>query len=218
MQYLTNPLFGVFLSLTVYELGEWLFKKTKGFFLAQPLFFAMISGIAILALLAQIFHVSISEMYTKAYKPGGDIIFWFVQPATIAFAVPLYKRNDIVKKNAFVILASLIIGVIISLFAITFLARAIGLSRAGVASMLSQSATTAIALPLSQAMGGIPAITAMACILNSVAIYAFGSFVIKIFRLQKDPLGLGLGLGTAGHTVGSAFALEMGSIQGAMAA
>lgn len=33
MQYLTNPLFGIFLSLVLYLLGQELFKRSKGFFL-----------------------------------------------------------------------------------------------------------------------------------------------------------------------------------------
>lgn len=132
--------------------------------------------------------------------------------------MPLYQRNDVIKQNWAIILFSLLIGTLVSLFIITGLAKFIGLSRVGVASMLSQSATTAIALPLSTAVGGNAAVTAMACILNAVLIYALGNQFVKWFQLSKDPLGTGLGLGTAGHTVGSAFALKLGSVQGAMAA
>jgi Putative effector of murein hydrolase len=49
MSYLSNPLFGVFLSLAVFMIGQWLFKKSNGFFLFQPLFVAMVLGIAILS-------------------------------------------------------------------------------------------------------------------------------------------------------------------------
>lgn len=218
MSYLSNPLFGVFLSLAVFMIGQWLFKKSNGFFLFQPLFVAMVLGIAILVVLGKYFDVSTAQVYAKTYKPGGDIIFWFLTPATIAFAVPLYKRNDVVKKNWGIILSSLVIGTIVSLFAITIVAKSFGLDKIGVASMLSQSATTAIALPLTSAIGGNASVTAMACILNAVIIYALGNKLVKWFKLKEDPVGAGLGLGTAGHTIGSAFALEMGSAEGAMAA
>ncbi|UQS84355.1 LrgB family protein [Bombilactobacillus thymidiniphilus] len=215
---LSNPLFGVLLSLALFVLGQWLFDKTNGFFLLQPLFFAMVMGIVVLALLGHSMGMTTAQFYQKAYKPGGDLIFWFLNPATIAFAVPLYKRNDVIKKHGFVILFSLVIGTIVSLFAITGISKLVGLSHVGTASMLSQSATTAIALPLSTAVGGNAAVTAMACILNAVIIYALGKWLIKWFRLDKDPIGEGLGMGTAGHTVGSAFAVKLGSIPGAMAA
>ncbi|NVY96571.1 LrgB family protein [Lactobacillus sp. DCY120] len=218
MAYFTNPLFGVMLSLVLFVIGKYLFDKTKGFFLFQPLFFGMVIGIIVLMILGKCLGLSTAQVYTQAYKPGGDIIFWFLTPATIAFAVPLYKRNDVVKKNWLIILLALFIGTIISLIVITGVAKLFGLSKVGTASMLSQSATTAIALPLSTAVGGNTAVTAMACILNAVIIYALGKYLVKWFRLENDPIGTGLGLGTAGHTIGSAFALQLGSTEGAMAA
>ncbi len=92
-----------------------------------------------------------------------------------------------------------------------------GLDDSAIAAMLPQAATTAIALPISTAIGGNFSITAMAVILNAVIIYALGDWLVKFFRLDKSRIGTGLGLGTAGHTVGSAKALEMGSIEGSMA-
>lgn len=218
MNLLSNPLFGILLSLALFTFGQWLFNKSKGFFLFQPLFVAMVLGIFVLMLLGHVFGMSTAEFYNTAYKPGGNMIFWLLTPATIAFAVPLYKRNDVLKENWAVITFSLLLGTIVSLFAIICLSKLVGLSQEGTASMLSQSATTAIALPLTSAIGGNPAVTAMACISNAVIIYALGKRLVSWFRLEKEPIGLGLGLGTAGHTIGSAFALKLGSIEGAMAA
>lgn len=212
-----NAIFGIFLSLVVYLIGQWLFKIGKGFFLFQPLFVGMVLGIFILFLLAKAFGTTTAVFYKSAYLPGGNIIFWFLNPATIAFAIPLYRRNDIVKRFWPVILLSLIVGLFISLVIIYWFAKLFGLNNAGIASMLPQAATTAIAMPISTAIGGNAAITAMACILNAVIIYALGDWLVKFFRINHDPIGAGLGLGTAGHTVGSAKALQLGSIQGSMA-
>ncbi|MCH5464444.1 antiholin-like protein LrgB [Levilactobacillus tujiorum] len=212
-----NAIFGIFLSLLVYLIGQWLFKIGKGFFLFQPLFVGMVLGIFILFLLAKVFGTTTANFYKSAYKPGGDIIFWFLNPATIAFAIPLYRRNDIVKRFWLEIILSLIIGLVASLFFIYGAAKFLGLDHTGIASMLPQAATTAIAMPIATAIGGDAAVTAMACILNAVIIYALGDWLVKAFRINHDPIGAGLGLGTAGHTVGSAKALQLGSIQGSMA-
>ncbi|GEO68986.1 LrgB family protein [Levilactobacillus acidifarinae] len=212
-----NAIFGIFLSLVVYLIGQWLFKIGKGFFLFQPLFVGMVLGIFILFLLAKAFGTTTATFYKSAYLPGGNIIFWFLNPATIAFAIPLYRRNDIVKRFWPVIILSLIVGLVISLFAIYGVAKLFHLNDVGIASMLPQAATTAIAMPIATAIGGNAAITAMACILNAVIIYALGDWLVKFFKVNSDPIGAGLGLGTAGHTVGSAKALQLGSIQGSMA-
>lgn len=201
MELLKTPIFGICFSLILYTIGQHLFKKSKGFFLLQPLFFAMVSGIVILWLMSKGLGTDVKTFYTQAYKPGGDLIFWFLNPATIAFAVPLYKKNDVVKKYWVEILSSLVIGMIVSLMLIVAISKMVGLSQVGIASMLPQAATTAIA-----------------CILNAVIIYALGKKLVSFFHLNDSKIGAGLGLGTSGHTVGAAFALELGELQGAMAA
>lgn len=218
MELLRTPIFGIFFSLILYTIGQYAFKKSKGFFLLQPLFFAMVAGIIILWLIALIMKTPVQTLYTQAYKPGGDLIFWFLNPATIAFAVPLYKKNDVIKKYWREIISSLIIGMIVSLTTIVAISKFVGLSTASMASMLPQAATTAIALPIAKSIGGNTAVTAMACILNAVIIYALGKKLVTFFHLDKSDIGVGLGLGTSGHTVGAAFALELGELQGAMAA
>ncbi|EHI74563.1 antiholin-like protein LrgB [Streptococcus tangpeifui] len=218
MELLKTPIFGICFSLILYTIGQYLFKKSKGFFLLQPLFFAMVAGIILLILLAKGLGTDVKTLYTQAYKPGGDLIFWFLNPATIAFAVPLYKKNATIKKYWLEILTSLTLGMVISLILIVSISKMIGLSHVSTASMLPQAATTAIALPIASAIGGNSAVTAMACILNAVIIYALGKKLVKFFRLDKSEIGVGLGLGTSGHTVGAAFALELGELEGAMAA
>ena len=158
--FITNlalPFTGVFISLLVYLIGMWLFKISNGFFLFTPLLVGMVLGIVILAIWAKVANSTTAIVYKKFYQPGGNLIFWFLNPATMAFAIPLYRVD--------------------------------------------------------------PAVTAMACILNAVINYALAEFLIKVFRLKKiSKVGTGLGLGSAGHTVGSAKAVQLGSIQGAMAA
>ncbi|MBC8743459.1 LrgB family protein [Lactobacillus sp. Marseille-P7033] len=213
---LALPFTGIFISLAVFLLGQWLFKITKGFFLFQPLFFGMVAGIILLVIWGKIGGMPTSYVYRHYYKPGGDIIFWFLNPATIAFAIPLFKRNAVLKKYWFDILISLVISSVIALFIILGASRLVGLSHQSAAAMLPQAATTAIAMPVADAIGGNAAITAMACILKAVILYALADAFIKLFRLQGSKIGLGLGLGTGG-TVGSAKALEFGELEGAMA-
>ena len=146
------------------------------------------------------------------------MIFWFLNPATVAFAIPLYRRNDIFKKYWVDVFLTLFVGGFISLFGIHMVSKLMGLSRVSIAAMLPQSATTAIAMPIAKGIGGDPAITAMVCIINAVIIYTLAEFLIKIFKLKNiSKVGTGLGLGVSGHTVGSAKAVQLGSIEGAMA-
>lgn len=221
--FLLSPFWGIFLSITTFMLGQYLFKKSNGFFLLQPLFVAMVLSVIILLLVGSFTHQTIAQSYAN-YKVGGDIIFWFLSPATVAFAVPLYKRRDLLHKYWLQIFLSLFIGMIVSLILIFLLSKVLGLSHTSLGAMLPQAATTAIAIQISaNVVGGTAgttaaAITAMTAILNAVLIMALGDKLVKWFKLENNPIGLGLGFGTAGHTIGSAKALEYGSVEGAMAA
>ncbi|WP_076461515.1 LrgB family protein [Limosilactobacillus caccae] len=219
VQSLTLPITGIVISLIVYLIGMGLFKISHGFFLFTPLLVGMVLGIAILVVWAKCTGSTTAAVYKKFYLPGGNLIFWFLNPATMAFAIPLYRRNDIFKKYWLDVILTLFVGGFLSLFLIHGVAKVFALSRVSTAAMLPQAATTAVAMPVAQGIGGDPAVTAMACILNAVIIYALAEFLIKVLRLNKiSKIGTGLGLGSAGHTVGSAKAVQLGSIQGAMAA
>lgn len=222
LSFLSTPFWGIFLTIFVYWIGQQLFKKFP-IFIFQPLLIGMVLGILVLIGLSSLLHQPIVSVY-KQYKIGGDLIFWFLSPATMAFAVPLYKRRDLVKRYWLRIFTSLFVGLSVALFIIFTISHLFGLSKIATIAMLPQAATTAISLPISSVIAGggqlgatASSITAMAVIINAVVIYALGNQLVKWFRLDKDPMGLGLAFGTAGHAIGSAKAIKIGEVEGAMA-
>ncbi|ATH92732.1 MULTISPECIES: antiholin-like protein LrgB [Bacillus] len=202
-----SPYFGIVVSLAAFGIGTYLFKKTNGFFLFTPLFVAMVLGIAFL---------KIGGFSYEDYKSGGDIIKFFLEPATIAFAIPLYKQAATLKKYWWQILSAIVAGSVCSVAVVYLIAKGIHLDDAVMKSMLPQAATTAIALPLSKGIGGITDITAFAVIFNAVIVYALGALFLKLFRV-KNPIAKGLALGTSGHALGVAVGIEMGEVEAAMA-
>lgn len=83
-----TPYFGIVVSLIAYGIGTLLFKHSKGFFLFTPLFVAMVLGIVFL---------KVGNFTFEEYNTGGKMISFFLEPATIAFAIPLYKQVDKLK-------------------------------------------------------------------------------------------------------------------------
>lgn len=202
-----TPHLGIMISLVSFGIGSFLFKKSKGFFLFTPLFVAMVLGIVCL----KVGHVSYDE-----YDQGGKIISFFLEPATIAFAIPLYKQVDVLKKYLVEILLAIIIGSICSLGIVFIITKQLNVPKEVMLSLLPQAATTAIALPTSESIGGIPAITSFAVIFNAVIVYAMGKMILKVFNI-KNSIARGLALGTSGHALGVAVGIEMGEVEAAMA-
>ena len=85
-----------------------------------------------------------------------------------------------------------------------------------IASILPQAATTAIAVPISESIGGVASITAFTVIFNGVLTYALGKMALRYFRI-KDEIAQGLSLGAAGHALGVAVSMELGETETAMA-
>lgn len=152
-----NAYIGIIISLVVFEIGVFLFKKSKNFFLFTPLFVAMVLGVIVL---------KVTGISYEQYNEGGKYISFFLEPATVAFAIPLYKKRDVLKKYWFEIVLALTIGSIGSLFSVIVVGKLIHMHPAIIASILPQAATTAIAVPISESIGGVASITAFTVIFN----------------------------------------------------
>ncbi|MDZ5502687.1 antiholin-like protein LrgB [Enterococcus cecorum] len=202
-----NAYIGIIISLVVFEIGVFLFKKSKNFFLFTPLFVAMVLGVIVL---------KVTGISYEQYNEGGKYISFFLEPATVAFAIPLYKKRDVLKKYWFEIVLALTIGSIGSLFSVIVVGKLIHMHSAIIASILPQAATTAIAVPISESIGGVASITAFTVIFNGVLTYALGKMALRYFRI-KDEIAQGLSLGAAGHALGVAVSMELGETETAMA-
>ncbi|MEB2655766.1 antiholin-like protein LrgB [Staphylococcus haemolyticus] len=203
---ITTPYFGILVSLIPFVIAQYFYKKTNGFFLLAPLFVAMVAGIVFL---------KVTGISYENYKIGGDIINFFLEPATISFAIPLYKKRDVLKKYWLQIFGGIAIGTLIALILIYLVATVLQLGNQISASMLPQAATTAIALPVSQGIGGVKELTSLAVILNAVVISALGTKIVKWFKIS-NPIARGLALGTSGHALGVASAKELGETEESM--
>ena len=153
---LTLPFTGILISLVAYMIGMWLSKKSNGFFLFNPLLVGMLLGIFTLMIWGKLTHMDTAAVYTKYYLPGGNLIFWFLNPATVAFAIPIYRVSKVFKKYWFDIIVICFVGGFISLALIQLVCKAFGLSTASTASMLPQAATTAVAMPIAAGVHGVP--------------------------------------------------------------
>ena len=81
--------------------------------------------------------------------------------------------------------------------------------------LLPKSITTAIGMGVSEELGGYVTITVAVIVVTGVLGNIFGELICKIFRI-KEPIAKGLALGSAAHAIGTAKAMEMGEIEGAM--
>lgn len=197
--------FGAVLSLAAYEAGV-LLKRRFRLALFNPLLIATAAVMLILALL----NVEYSH-----YNESAKYISYLLTPATVCLAVPLYQQFELLKKNIRAVAGGITAGVLASLVSILLLAKLFSLSHEQYVTLLPKSITTAIGMGISQELGGIETITVAVIILTGILGNVIAEFVCKLFRIE-EPIAKGLAIGTASHAIGTAKAMEIGEIEGAM--
>ena len=197
--------FGMFLSVGAYLFGVWLKKKT-GLAICNPLLVA--SALVIVVLL--VFRIDYQE-----YNRGASFLSYFLTPATVCLAIPLYRQLELLKKNVAAILASILVGVAGSAASIFAMSLVFRLEHVYYVSLLPKSITTAIGMGVSEELGGIVTLTVVSIIVTGILGNVIADTLFAVFKIE-EPMAKGLALGTAAHAIGTARALELGEIEGAM--
>ena len=197
--------FGIILSLAAFEIGILINRKTRSALL-NPLLLAIIFVIGILLT----FHIPI-----ESYNKGGSFILFFLGPATVVLAVPLFKQIELLKKNIIPILGGITVGSIASISSVVLLSRLFHVDLSVAVSMLPKSVTTAIGMEISKQIGGITSLSVAVIVLTGISGAVIGPAVCRLLRI-KDEVAVGVSIGTASHAVGTSKAMELGETQGAM--
>ncbi len=147
------------------------------------------------------------------YNEGGHLLSLLLQPATIAFAIPLYKNLPTLKKHASAIVASVLCGSIVAVSTSALFAKLLHLDHNLMSSIIPRSITTPIAMNVSQAIGGVPTITAVFVIITGLIGSMIGPYLVKLFRIESE-IARGILFGTAAHGTGTSKAFELSSLTG----
>lgn len=199
------PLFGILLSLIAFEIGLLINRKTR-IAVFNPLLIAILLIIAFM----KGFNVSLDS-----FNKGGSIISFFLGPATVILAVPLYKQIKLLKANLVPIAAGIIIGCVTAITSIYLFSRLFALNTSLTYSLIPKSVTTPIGLEISKQLGGIPAITVAAIVFTGIVGAVAGPLICNIFKI-KDKVAVGIAIGTSAHALGTTKAIELGETEGAM--
>ena len=200
-----SAFFGVMLSLVAYGIGFELKRKFK-LAIFNPLLIAIILVMVVLVS----FHIDYD-----VYNEGAVYISYLLTPATICLAVPLYEQFELLKKNWKALLIGILSGCIASMGSILAMTIIFSLSHEEYVSFLLKSITTAIGMGVSEELGGYVSITVAVIIITGVLGNMIGENVLKLFRIT-NPIAKGVAIGTASHAIGTAKAMEIGEIEGAM--
>ncbi|WP_346937694.1 LrgB family protein [uncultured Clostridium sp.] len=200
-----SAFFGVVVSVLGYEVGLFLKKKfNKGIF--NPL---LISILFVMITLV-IFRVDF-----ESYNDGAKYLSYLLTPATVCLAIPLYEQLDLLRNNFKAIIIGIFSGVAASLISVFFFALLFQFTHEQYVTLLPKSITTAIGMGISEELNGIVTITVAVIIVTGIIGNILAEMICKVFHIH-EPVAIGIAIGTSSHAIGTAKAMEMGEIEGAM--
>ena len=203
-----EPLFWLTLTIGSYLIADFIYRKSNLFPLLNP--------VALSVLLVSLILISFNIQYER-YFDGAKFIHFLLGPATVALAIPIYRKWDLIVSNSKAILISLILGSFFAIFITYVLSLQFKLQEELIFSLLPRSVTAPIAMGISEIIGGIPSLTAIITIITGVVGASLGVFVFDLMKLKKME-ARGFSLGLASHGIGTARAMSRDKNAGVFAA
>jgi predicted murein hydrolase (TIGR00659 family) len=203
----TTPLLGLTLTLAAYHIGLECAAKAKFHPFANPVLIAM----TIIAVL-----LSLTNTPYKSYFEGAQFVHFLLGTATVALAIPFFERIAALKRNAFALGVGLVAGAAATLVVAVVCARLLGASSASIASLIPKTVTAPIAMGISEAIGGVPTLSAVFCIVTGIVGAASGKLIFDLLRIKSMAVR-GFSLGANAHGIGTARAYTVSAEAGAFA-
>lgn len=202
---LNSEIFILTLVIGVYLLAVWLYRKTK-LNLLNPL----LVSIPVLVVVTHVLGISY-----ESFEKGSRIISFMLGPTVVVLGYLLYEQVAHLRENAVSIITSVFVGCVTGILSVIFIARYFGADHALIVSLEPKSVTTPIAMSIAEKSGGIPSIAAVVVIVVGIFGGIVGPFVLEKLGISSK-IARGLALGSAAHGLGTARAMELGTIEGAI--
>lgn len=204
----TTPLLWLAVTLIAYQLGAWLFQRLG----CSPILNPVLTAVLVLVLL-----LKLSNTPYQTYFKGAQFIHFLLGPATVALAIPLYREVAMIRKTFRPIAIALLFGSLAAIASAVGIAWLLGGERVLLLTLAPKSVTTPIAMGISEQIGGLSALTAVAVVLTGIIGAVIGDTVLRWARVH-DETARGMAFGVASHGIGTAHAMQKSRLTGAFSA
>ena len=200
-----NELFVLVFVLGIYLCSLYLYKRTR-----IALLHPVLISIGIIILILELLNINYST-----FKKGSHLIDFMLGPSVVALGLLLFEQYEHIRKNVVAITTAVFVGSFIGITSVMAIAKALGADHAIVASLQPKSVTTPIAIEIASKNGGNVSIAAIVVVVVGIFGGITGPFVLNKLGITSK-LARGLALGSSAHGLGTARAMELGAIEGAI--
>ncbi len=202
-----DPLVWLTLTLVAYILGDMAFQASG----RRPLVNPVLLAVAILAVILRLTGTPYAT-----YFEGAQFVHFMLGPATVALAVPLHANLGRMKGAALPMVAALVAGSVTAMASAVAIGSLLGVKGPVLLSLAPKSVTAPVAIGVSEAIGGLPTLTAVLVILTGITGAIVATPLLNLLRI-RDWRARGFAVGVAAHGIGTARAFQVNDTAGAFA-
>lgn len=200
-----SEIFVLALVVGTYIAATILYKKTH-LSVLHPLLTSIFVIIVILEFL---------DIEYVSFQQGSHLIHFMLGPSVVALGYVLFEQMKYLKGNVVSILTSVFVGAIVGIISVIVIGKLMGADQSLIATLQPKSVTTPIAMGISEKNGGIPSLTAVIVVAVGIFGSIVGPAVMKVLGIESR-IAKGLALGASSHGVGTAAAIQLGAVEGAL--
>jgi predicted murein hydrolase (TIGR00659 family) len=202
-----TPLLWLTVTLFAYAAADRFSARTGRHPLANPVLHAVWIMAAILWLTGTSY---------RTYFEGAQFVHFLLGPATVALAIPLYEHRRLVLRSLVPMGLALLAGSLTALTSAILIASFLGAPPAVLVSLAPKSVTAGVAMGITEALGGDPALTAVLVILTGILGAIVVTPLMDLLRIH-DWRARGFAAGLASHGIGTARAFQVNPVAGTFA-
>lgn len=202
---LHSEIFALTLVVGTYIAASALYKKTH-IRLLNPL----LTSIPVIIFILKVFHIDY-----ETFREGSRLVHFMLGPSVVALGYVLYDQMQYIKGNVVSILTAVFVGAFVGIVSVIAIGKLMGADTSLIATLQPKSVTTPIAMGIAEKAGGNPSLTAVIVVAVGIFGSIAGPLVMKALGIESR-IAKGLALGASSHGVGTATALQLGAVEGAL--
>lgn len=152
----------------------------------------------------------------QTYAQDTQWIVGLLGPATVAFAVPIYRYRDTIRKNLGVLSIAIVVGMSVGVMSAYEMAKLFHFSPEVTNSLMARSISTPFAMILAEDIHGSAALVSLFTVITGLVGMICGDAILAITKIRSN-VANGAALGNAAHGFGTVRAQQRNSEEGVIA-
>jgi len=204
-QFLRSDLFLLTLTVGLYCLGTLIYRRSH-----MPLLHPVL-----LTFISVIVFLRCAGIDYPRYQEATGILNFALGLSVVALGYLLYEQLERLRSSLMPVAVATLAGCVVGGLSVVYIAEAFGVERQILNSLAPKSVTVPIAVSVAGPLGGNVSVTSVVVFCVGIFGSIFGEWILRHCGV-RDPEARGFALGAAAHGIGTARAIEIGVVEGAL--